>query len=780
MSPPPPDQDAARHRRASAALAAALDAPAADRERALREACRDDGGARDEALEADVRSLLAALDAADRDGLLAGPAYTPAPPHVGPWRLDERVGAGGMGVVYRAARADGAYERTVALKVLRPGAGGADLDRRLAREVGILAGLEHPHIARLYDGGVDDDGQAYLVMEFVEGAPITAAARHLPVDDAVHLVVQACEAVAYAHRRLVVHRDIKPSNLLVTEDDRGRGGVRLLDFGVAALAGDGPAALTPAYAAPEQRAGGAVTTAADVYGLGAVLYEVLAGRRPDPDGDAPPAPPSRVTDDPARARRLRGDLDAVCLRALAPDPDDRYPSADALADDLRRALAGHPVLARPPTAAHRARLFLRRHRAAAAAAVVAVAAVGGGAGVAVWQAGVASGERDRAERRTDDALGAARALLYDVDDALENLPGATAVRERVVRESLDRLGRIAADADDPALRLDLAAAYLRVGNVLGNPSEMNLGALGEAAASFRRGLAALPPAPPDSLAADARHLRGVLTEKLAIATAHQGDVDRALALFGRSERLYRANAAAAPRDPDRQITLVWAHLLLGDYWGHPSFPSAGRPDRSLAHYDSMAAAIVRTRAAGGDRDALDRAEGIVAERRGTVLLAGGDAERALAEYRRSAEVRERLAERLPGDIAVVRDVGVAREKIGDVLRPARPAEALREYRAALDVYRRLAAPDPDNEFLQRTVAVGLFHVGDVLGGVDGPGLGRRVEARRAYAEALGILRPLAARAPSNAALADLVDEAEAALRDLGVAPEDVPGLSKPL
>ena len=771
--PAPPDPDGARHRRASEVLAAALEVPVAEREAVLDGACRDAGGAPDDALRAEVRSLLDALATADRDGVLDRAAFAPGPTRVGPWRLVERIGEGGMGAVYRAERADGAYARTVAVKVLRPGAGGAALGRRLADELRLLAGLEHPHIARLYDGGVDAEGRAYLVMELVEGVPVTEYARGASVEEGVGLILQVCEAVAFAHRRLVVHRDLKPSNVLVAEDDRGRGGVRLLDFGIAALVGRaGPAAVTPAYAAPEQVAGGAVTTAADVYGVGALLYEVLTGHRPDTGEDGRPAPPSEQADDPDRARRLRGDLDAVCLRALAADPDDRYAGVDALAADLRRTLADLPIRARPATLARRLRLFVRRHRVAAVALAAVALAVVGGAGVAAWQATVAAGERDRAERRTDDALGAARALLYDVDGALENLPGATAARAEVVRESLVRLDRIVADVDDPALRLDLAAAYLRVGNVAGNPDEMNLGDLAEAAASFRHGLAALPAAPlPDSLRLDARHLRAVLTEKLAVTTAHEGDTPAALRLFDRATALYRANAAAAPRDPDRQVTLVWSHLHLGDYWGHPAFVSAGRPDRSLAHYDSMTAAIARARALGGDRDGLDRAEGIAAERRGTVLLDGGDADGALAAYRRSAEIRERLAGRHPADVAIVRDGGVAREKLGDVLRPARPAEALVEYRAALAVYRRLAAPDPDNELLQRTVAVGLLHVGDVLGGVDGPGLGRRVEARAAYAEALAVLRPLAARAPTNRALADLVAEAERALRHVGGAPD---------
>src|SRR5690606_35108467 len=271
--------------------------------------------------------------------------------------------------------ADGAFEKTVALKLVKRG---MDTDEVLARFRGdrqVLAGLDHPGIARLLDGGAAEDGRPFLVMELVEGAPITAYAdgRRLGLDGRLGLFAQACEGVAYAHRRLVVHRDLKPSNVLVGEGEGGRPVVKLLDFGIARLldAGDGEAVtrlgrpMTPEYAAPEQRAGAAVTTATDVYALGVLLYELLTGRRPE----AAPRPPSAV----AAERRYRGDLDTLALTALHPDPDRRYGSAEALLDDLRRLRAGLPLRARPDTPGYRLRRFVGRHRWGVGAATLGVA-----------------------------------------------------------------------------------------------------------------------------------------------------------------------------------------------------------------------------------------------------------------------------------------------------------------------------------------------------------------------------------------------------------------------
>ena len=316
--------------------------------------------------------------------------------HVGAWRIEREIGRGGMGAVYLAARADGAYEQRAALKVVKRGMDTDEILRRFRRERQILASLEHPNIARLLDGGVTPDGRPFLVMEHVDGERIDryAEARQLDVDARLRLMIAVCRAAGYAHGRRIVHRDIKPSNILVTAN----GEVRLLDFGIArmldddaesrtARTGTGRQLLTPAYASPEQLAGSAVTPASDVYALGVLLHELLTGRRPpDPltpstsgaTGSAPKPrldSPSRVAPSAIR-KRLRGDIDTIVARATDEAPGARYPDAGELADDLARHLAGRAIAAQPPSFGSRTRrALLERRGLVALALIVATAAV---------------------------------------------------------------------------------------------------------------------------------------------------------------------------------------------------------------------------------------------------------------------------------------------------------------------------------------------------------------------------------------------------------------------
>ena len=301
---------------------------------------------------------------------------------LGAWRLLRRLGSGGMGAVYLAERADGHFEQRAAIKLIR-GVPNADMLVHFTRERQILATLQHPNIARLLDGGATPAGQPYLVMEYVEGEPIDAycAAHALPLDARLRLFEEVCAAVQFAHQRLIVHCDLKPSNVLVRAD----GTPVLLDFGIAQALDRrrGPSSseagyFTPGYASPEQLRGDAVATATDVYSLGLILFELIAGRKARKDstdhtvtllGDAAVRPSELATDVPWR-ERLAGDLDAIVLRATASEPSSRYASAEALADDLRRHLAWKPVAARAPTLMYLAGRLLRRRWPAFAAGLV--------------------------------------------------------------------------------------------------------------------------------------------------------------------------------------------------------------------------------------------------------------------------------------------------------------------------------------------------------------------------------------------------------------------------
>jgi tRNA A-37 threonylcarbamoyl transferase component Bud32 len=358
---------------------------------------------------------------------LSGMRREAAGDRIGPWRLERLLAEGGMGAVWEAARADGVMQRRAALKLPRAEWVDHGLAQRLARERAILARLQHPHIAVLFDAGLADGGRPYLALEYVDGVPIDAYCKGRELKDVLRLMVQVIRAVAYAHGQLVIHRDLKPANVLVTPD----GSPKLLDFGISKLIeGDAPTAeataltrlagrpMTLAYAAPEQVLALPVTVAADVYALGVMLAELLAGARlyraTEPraleaeilTGDL--RLPSAIAADKARARLLKGDLDAIVATALKRQPAERYDSAAALADDLQRYLDGKPVRAQPDSTAYRLKKFVARNALAVGAASAIVLALGAGLGVALWQGFEARQQAQRATALNTFVLGLIR------------------------------------------------------------------------------------------------------------------------------------------------------------------------------------------------------------------------------------------------------------------------------------------------------------------------------------------------------------------------------------
>jgi serine/threonine-protein kinase len=424
------------------------------------------------------------LDGDPDPPLHEGPSETPgaapaAGRRIGPWRLVRELGAGGMASVWLAERADGSLKRPVALK-LPHATWHAGLAARLARERDILATLDHPHIARLLDAGLDDFGRPWLALEQVAGEPILAwcAARGLGVRDRVRLVVQAADAVAYAHGRLVIHRDLKPSNLLVADDGRGGGQLKLLDFGIAKLLAesDAPAeataltaamgrAYTPAYASPEQRRGEPLSTATGVHSLGVLAIELLTGSRPVRPAENEPLPAaSRLATDTGTRAQLAGDLDAVFARATAALATDRYAGMEAFARDLRAWLAGEAVAARPEPAAARARRFVRRHRVVVASTAAVVIALAAGTTLALRQAAVAREAAARAQQEAATAAASQRFVESVFAANSGDVRDPAAARQRTARELLDAgAARLATElADEPAVRLRLTALMARM------------------------------------------------------------------------------------------------------------------------------------------------------------------------------------------------------------------------------------------------------------------------------------------------------------------------------
>jgi len=448
----------------------------------------------DPAVRAEVAGLFAAFDAgflSQGVALVSHEAATeslPAGERLGPWRLLHPLGSGGMGEVYAAERADGAYEQQVALKLLKRGLDTNAVLKRFLRERRILGSLSHPNIARLLDAGAAPDGRPYLVMERVAGQPITewCRAQALGVRPILELMVGVCDAVHAAHRQQIIHRDLKPSNVLVGED----GSAKLLDFGIAKLLGEedaeltqtafGAAPATPQYAAPEQLLGQPVTAASDVFSLGMLLYELLTGTFPAwrqntltaivgaRDRRAIARPSQTVlggnggTDEAAhrqRVRELKGDVDQIVLKAIDYDPQRRYAMAAELADDLRRHLDGRPVLAQPDSWAYVARKFLRRNWLPVSAAAAIAFALVAGLALALWQARIARAQASRAERVTEFMINVFKAA--DPDNSQSSTMSAREVLDQGVRQmrsQLDTEPELQADLNDT-----LAQTYLNLG-----------------------------------------------------------------------------------------------------------------------------------------------------------------------------------------------------------------------------------------------------------------------------------------------------------------------------
>jgi eukaryotic-like serine/threonine-protein kinase len=443
----------------------------------------------------------------------------------GAYKTVEQIGVGGMGEVYRAYRADDEYRKEVALKVVRSGQGSGFIVRRFKNERQILASLEHPNIARLLDGGTSEDGTSYLVMELVDGQPITeyCGANALSTRDRLRIFMQVCAAVQYAHQRLIIHRDIKPSNVLVTQD----GTPKLLDFGIAKIldtdGGSGKPdqtltmfrALTPQYASPEQVKGEVITTASDVYSLGVVLYELLTGESPYPSTtsyqdaaravcDIEPRKPSTTVQrldeksplklnsgffskalnfaSGGRRNELKGDLDNIVLMALRKEPQRRYVSVEQFAEDIRRYLANLPVLARKDTASYRASKFVLRHKAGVTAATAIVLTVVAGFVITVREARIA-------QRRFNDVRSLANSLIFDVHDSIKDLPGSTPAKKIIVDRALRYLDVLASESgSNTAIQRELATAYEKLGSVQGDYLENNLGDAQGTLASYQKAL----------------------------------------------------------------------------------------------------------------------------------------------------------------------------------------------------------------------------------------------------------------------------------------------------
>jgi non-specific serine/threonine protein kinase/serine/threonine-protein kinase len=684
------------------------------------------------------REVESLLDAHERAGAFfdtrahdTRPRVTPADDddlagrQLGPYRVEERLGRGGMGTVYRARRSS--PEREVALKVVSVENAGDEARRRFQAETEILARFDHPYIARFYDADTTPEGRPYFVMELVRGQALDEACRdgRPGLRARLQLFLEVCEAVSYAHARLVVHRDLKPGNILIAPD----GHPKLLDFGIARLLAGGPSSphaltetglrlMTPEFASPEQVRGEPATVATDVHGLGLLLGLLLTGRSPLRLRSSAPAELVRAVcvDEPlspsasiglpraegvpgfeppesprSLARLLSGDLDAIVSKALRKEPERRYASVEQLAADVRRYLEGRPVEARGGRWRYRLGKFARRQRLPLGLAAALVLAVATGWATTARQARVAREERARAERRFADVRQLASRFLFEFHDTVADLPGSTAAREMVVRTAAEYLDSLTREAGgDAELAMELARAYRRLGRAQGIPGSGMLGDTAAALRSLRQARQVL-----DQVDPARRGVPGYRAARIDVSV----DLARALEQAGTYAEYHAALDEAA-----REARELRAET------------------RELGDYESVARAY------------YDWSYGL--ERRGRLTQAAAAALESLA-------VSEEIRERWPQNANHSRRLGPSLHRLASLeLRLGRVAEARRHAQAAVDL--RRAAYRPDNALAARGLVAALPVLASALASA-----GDLEAAETVYAEALQVAGRLAADDPRD-------------------------------
>jgi tetratricopeptide (TPR) repeat protein/tRNA A-37 threonylcarbamoyl transferase component Bud32 len=761
--------------------------PEAERAAFLARTSREDAD-----LAREVESLLAAHDEAG--AFIVAPALahidaasvierlqdtlTWSGRRAGPYLLVREIGHGGMGAVYLGIRDDDEYRKQVAIKVVRSSFDRAFIAQRFRHERQILADLDHPNVARLIDGGSAEDGSPYFVMEYVDGLPIDryCDVNGLSIDARLRLFLDVCAAVHYAHQHLVVHRDLKASNILVTAD----GAPKLLDFGIAKLlASDAQVpedrtltvmrVMTLESASPEQVRGETVTTATDVYALGVMLHRLLTGRGPyeaTPTShdlaraicEEDPQRPSDAAADAHAARRLRGDLDTIVLKALQKEPARRYGTVEQFADDITRHLDGLPVLARPDTIRYRTAKFVTRHKTGVAvAALVAVSLVAGVVATA-WQTHVARVQRGRAERRFNDVRRLANSFLFEFHDAIKDLPGSTKARELVVRRATEYLDSLASESThDASLDRELAAAYDKVGDVEGLPSFANLGDTAGALQSHKKALAlreALAAANPSDTAIQ-RDLRTTYDHISSIMT-RTGDVPGAVAYqrkgLGIAEALYARNPTGVQ---ERRSLGVAYHsaaditVLLDDMKGTLEYSQ-----REANMFESLLASDPTNPRAQRDVS-------VAYKKLGAVLEKMGDPAAAVVHYRKSIALDEPRARAQPGNGEAMLDLSFGYASIGYTLSKANNIpESLENYQRALSLREQAAATDPNDVNAKDAVARAYVSIGQVLRGDRRP-----LEAIPHFRHALEILSARHIADPGNSTIGDNLAMVYASLAD---------------
>ncbi|MFZ0390412.1 MAG: protein kinase [Calditrichia bacterium] len=648
---------------------------------------------------------------------------------IGPYQLSEEISSGGMGMVFLAKRADQQFEKNVAVKIIKAGLFNSHFHYRFLSERQILANLEHPNICRLLDGGITEEGLPFLVMEYIEGQPVTeyCDSRKLTIEQRLMLFRKICSAVQYAHQNLIIHRDLKPGNILVTD----AGEPKLLDFGIAKLLKPGLSELpavtrtgerlfTPEYASPEQTRGETVTTASDIYSLGVLLYVLLTGHWPYPYGsgsvyktekviqEEEPRRPSKVVlltesctqclspeiispEQVARQRRTRpdilqrqisGDLSNILLKALRKNPADRYISAERFSEDIRRHLQGHPVEARKPTFSYYSGKFIRRHWGGVLGAAIVILSLLTGITAALWQNKIARHQRDLAVRT-------ANTMIFDLAEGLSKMSGPTESRLSLLQRAAhiyEEVNPVFSGADGLAVQQVEAERMMSQTYRLLGEAESGLLHAGRAV-NYALRLTEIPA----SGSRERTLLTAALVEQGHAYTA-AGDNKRALQVFSEAVKAGERDSVNSAGDGDFNEWRAEAFLGTGNSLFYLSrLDSAAMAYQQAFHLTRRLIEIDKKNIRFRELHAKAQ------ERLADYFYYSGHVEESCIHYRQALEIRKKTGQLVPNNVQVLRALSISMQNCGWCAEQEHNiAEAKALYRESISIQQRLLNNDPFN------------------------------------------------------------------------------------